>query len=443
MELLVRLQERQQQDADLFLHPLFLTHHQVTLAGYKSLIDLPRTMVLLQQQVQNAVAANRPLIALGSGIGECISCADERTVTEAMSEGHLIVISESSDVCMKIIPVPRTLTRAIEAPTTENVVRDSISAFVEDLDTNVGMIKKHVLSDQLRIRSYCFGKVQHRRAVLLHMEGQADPSLLDSIIRRLESNLDKEVSDLGKLSGVLGFPKSTLVTRFNTTELPQNVASGLTKGKVVLIIDRFPFALVLPSLLADMFAAENDVNNPLVFMISVRILRFIGVLSNMLMPGLYVALISVNPDALRIELAMSIAQSREGIPYPAIVETLFLLIILELLLEASIRLPKSIGATITLVGGIILGQAVVQANLVSNVLIIILSATTIASFTVVGFHNALSVRLPKYLLLVLSAMYGILGLFIGILVVCAYLASVSSFGIPYVYRWRIKEKSNG
>ncbi|UUZ86319.1 spore germination protein [Paenibacillus sp. P26] len=443
MDLLDQLQTRQKQDADLFLHRMFLTHHPVILAGYKSLMDLPQTMMLLEQQAQNALAAEQSLFAVAVGMGEYMGHPDEQSIIKAITEGHLIVIQESSGLCLKIMPAARSLSRAIEAPTTESVMRGSISAFVEDLDINIGMLKKHVISDKLRTNAYWLGKDVRRKALLLYMEGQISPSFLNAVLQRIESNLDKEVPHLLALSKLLGFPQWTLVTRFNTTELPQNTAMALRQGKLVLFLDCFPFAIILPSLLTDMFASENDRNYPLVILFIARLLRFIGVLANMLMPGLYVALVSVNPDVLRIELALSIAESRENVPYPALVETFLLLLILELTLEASIRLPKSIGPTVTMVGGIILGQAVVQAMLVSNVLIIILAATTIASFTVIGFHNAISIRIPKYLFLFLSAMYGVLGLFVGMVLVCVYLASVHTFGIPYLYRWKVREKADG
>ncbi|WP_279326186.1 spore germination protein [Bacillus litorisediminis] len=143
-------------------------------------------------------------------------------------------------------------------------------------------------------------------------------------------------------------------------------------------------------------------------------------------------MVSVNPEVLRIELALSVAQSREGVPYPALVEIIMLLIILELIMEASVRLPKSIGPTITMVGGIILGQAAVEAKLVSNLLIIILAATTIANSTVVGFQNSNSIRLFKYLIVLMASMFGILGILAGIFIICTYLASVKTFGIPFI-----------
>jgi hypothetical protein len=181
-----------------------------------------------------------------------------------------------------------------------------------------------------------------------------------------------------------------------------------------------------------MFTVENYRNFPLPLMITIRVIRVIGVLATLLIPGLYVALVAVNPEVLRIEMALSIAQSRQGVPYPALVEIILMLIILELILEASVRLPKSIGPTVTMVGGIILGQAIVDAQLVSNLLIIILAATTIANFTIVGVQNSLSIRLFKYLIVLLAAIYGVLGILAGILFVTAYLASLTTFGISYL-----------
>ncbi|MBB6735300.1 spore germination protein [Cohnella zeiphila] len=440
------LQAKQKQDPDLFLHRMWIAGQPVMLAGYFSLIDLPQTMMLLQQQARHAADSERPLSALASGLGERIDRADEQAVFTAISDGCLLVVPEAEcfEGYLRIVPVSRTLSRSIEAPTTESVLRGSASSFNEDLDTNLGMLKKHMLSDLLRTRSYRMGKDQNRKLTLIYMEKHTDSSLLKAVCRKIEAHLDKEIPDLIALSeDVFEFPKWSLVTRFNTTELPHNASAALGQGKVVLLLDRYPFAIILPSMITDVFSSVNDRNYPLLLANAVRLLRIIGVLANMLMPGLYVALVSVNPDVLRIELAMSIAGSREGVPYPSLVETLLLLFVLELTLEASIRLPKSIGPTITMVGGIILGQAVVQARLVSNVLIIILAATTIASFTAVGFHNAITIRVPKYLLLLLSAIFGVLGLFVGILIVSAYLASVKSFGVPYASRWKNKRSPNG
>jgi len=251
-------------------------------------------------------------------------------------------------------------------------------------------------------------------------------------MEHIEKNINMEIDDLQKLSYMMGFRSWDAVSKFNTTELPLYAVQFLKKGRVILFVDQFPFALILPSHLWDMFILENDRNFPLPIMISIRFVRVIGLLVTLISPGLYVALVAVNPEILQIQLALSVAQSREGVPYPALVEIILMLIILELILEASVRLPKSIGPTITMVGGIILGQAVVEAKLVSNLLIIILAATTIANSTIVGFQNSVSIRLFKYAIVFLASIFGLLGIVAGLVLIGAYLASINTYGRSYL-----------
>ncbi|MEK4117893.1 spore germination protein [Paenibacillus sp. FSL W8-0919] len=268
---------------------------------------------------------------------------------------------------------------------------------------------------------------------------------MHSVQAKIKAGRDQEVDHIQQLGNILGVNPWSFVPNFNMTEMPQNAAHSLQQGKIVLMIDRYPFAIILPSLIMDMFCLKDDYNYALPFMYLIRFLRIVGALIATIIPGLYVALVSVNPEVLRLQLALSIANSRQDVPYPAFVETLLLLIVLELILEASVRLPKSVGPTITMVGGIILGQAAVSAKLVSNLLIIVLAGTTIASSTVVGFQNSVTLRVFKYVLIILSAIYGMLGLLAGIVVVCAYLGQQTSMGIPYLSfpAFNKKDERNG
>lgn len=442
MSLLERIQARFGEDNDFICHSAKLAEHPAILMGYQSLIDIPNTINMLQLQAKDEAKGYKPSLIMDT-VGEALAESDEEKLVSAVLTGQLIVRLEHTGVFYIVIPVSRTLSRAIEGPTTENVLHGSISAFVEDIDTNIGLVRLQAASEHLRVKTRWIGSTQQKRVVLLYQDNCADGSLITAIARCLEKNSDANIQSLQDLSKLLGLPKWTLVTNFNTTELPQEVEYALHCGKAVLLLDRMPFAIILPSLAWDMFAVHNDRSFPHVFMYLIRLLRIIGVLANLIIPGLYVALVSVNPDMLRLEMAMSIARSRIDVPYPSFVETMLLLIILELILEASIRLPKSIGPTVTMVGAIILGQAVVSARLVSNLLIIVLAATMIASSTVAGFQNSLSVRLFKYVLLVLSAVFGVIGLMSGMVLVTAYLSSVKAFGIPYLHIAKPKGERHG
>lgn len=200
-------------------------------------------------------------------------------------------------------------------------------------------------------------------------------------------------------------------------------------------MDGYPFALVLFNTVFDVFKQPSDSNYLSAFVYSLYLLRIVGIMIAILLPGLYVALITINPEMLKVQLALSITESRQFVPYPAFIEIIIMLLLIELITEAAVRLPLSISNTIGVVGGIILGQAIVEASLVSGVLIIIIAATTIANGIIVNFENGITLRLMKYIIVVFSALFGILGHVIGLLVLCSYVARITSFGVPYV-RWK-------
>ncbi|MHA6484773.1 spore germination protein [Paenibacillus sp. strain BS8-2] len=416
---------------------------EIEILGLSSLLDFTATLTHIQNQVHHDRRMDLDMNTIMTNLGNIEHEPTEEKLFSSILRGDLILKFVLAETIVILTPVNRVLSRSIETPLTENVLRGPSSAYTEDMDTNIGLTRRQLASEHLQVNSFLLGTTQQKRLILMCCGDVVDRSLLDNVMAMIEQNKTMDIRNLQELSLALGFSKWSLITKFNTSELPQEAETALRKGKVVLFLDRMPFAIILPSLIWDMFAIENDRSFPVIFMYLIRVLRIIGVLINILIPGLYVALVSVNPDVLRIELALSIAKSRLDVPYPSLVETLLLLVILELILEASIRLPKSIGPTLTMVGAIILGQAVVSAKLVSNLLIIILAATTIAASVVVGFHNSITIRMFKYLLVVLSAIYGVIGLLAGLFLICAYMASISSFGIPYVHLMKPRSEQNG
>ncbi|KKI89432.1 spore gernimation protein GerA [Bacillus sp. SA1-12] len=409
----------------------YLADTAVILLGFKTLVDFTKTMTILQKQSESFFLQGKTSEDLWCLLGEFID-GDVKSAISAIYEGKLIIVIENIDRYLIMEPVSKMISRSIDLPSNENVIQGPLNSFTEDINVNIGIIRKQVNSDTLSVLTYSTGQIQKKKLSLLYIDGQADHGLVDNIKRHIKKNIIMDVSDLQGLSKMMEFPSWDAVSKFNPTELPSHASRLLKKGRVILFVDQMPFALILPGMLWDMFAMENDRNFPLTIMIAIRAVRVIGVLVTLVFPGLYVALVAVNPEILQIKLALSVAQSREGVPYPAIVEMMIMLIILELILEASVRLPKTIGPTITMVGGIILGQAAVEAKLVSNLLIIILAATTIANSTIVGFQNSISIRLFKYAIVILSAIFGVLGLVTGLVFVSAYLASLNTYGKSYL-----------
>ncbi|GAB6930321.1 hypothetical protein JCM10914A_43040 [Paenibacillus sp. JCM 10914] len=422
------------------------TNMEIHLLGYNlqlfaldTLVDIPQTISMLNTQVQDLKGQASYVGALLPKIGDAMN-ADVSAIAAEVLQGNLVLFEPSSEYCCTLQPLRIHLTRTIGIPQTENVLYGSSSSFLEDVQTNIGILRKHSTGISLKTEAYTVGDQHPKTLLLFYLEDQVHPQLLNNTRQRIESGKHQDISHLQHLEKLLQESRWSFLSKFNVTELPQNAAHALQQGKIVLMIDQFPFAVILPSLAVDMFCMKDDHNYPLPIMYLIRFLRIIGILSATIIPGLYVALVSVNPEVLRLQLALSIAHSRYDVPYPALVETILLLIVLELVLEASVRLPKSVGPTITMVGGIILGQAAVAAKLVSSLLIIVLAGTTIASSAVVGFQNSVSIKVFKYVLIILSAIYGLLGLLTGIVVICAYMAYQHSLGIPYLSWPRLNQK---
>ncbi len=429
-ELSKKVKKRFKNNDDFFQQETYLYKEIVEIMGFNTLINIPKTKDILQEYTKSVLTPDMTLDDFLKTIGE-VKEGNIDDAIQSIFEGKLIICS-NKDQYVVVDPIPKELNRSIEPPSNENVLQGSQSSFIEDVETNIGLIRKEKTSEKLCVNSYLMGKRQNKKLALLYIEGNVNKDILSEIQNQIEKNIKKELQNQQDLSNILGFSPWLTMSKFRTSELPSEAVKMLRQGRVVLFIDRLPIAFILPSLIWDMFTVENEHNYPYPLMILIRVLRVVGLLTTLIVPGLYVALVAVNPGVLRIEMALSIAQSRQGVPYPALVEVLIMLLILELILEASVRLPKSIGPTITMVGGIILGQAIVDAKLVSNLLIIILAATTIANFTIVGVQNSLSIRLYKYLIVIFASIYGVFGLLAGMLLIIAYLSSLRTFGVSYL-----------
>lgn len=427
------IRERLGDNDDFFRQEQRIFERSVVIMGLRSMIDLPRTMARLPIGAEPIPAPSKPddrlqqLKTLGSGWTQ-----DPASAVASIIAGKLLLLDEISSAYLTIEPVSRSLERAVQEPSSQSVVQGSMASFVESIDANIGLIRQQFKSPDLKIKKIVTGTSRTTDLAIAYVEGRTDRTLVARIQRRIEAGKSADIDSLQDLSQALGFPKWSMISKFQSTELPEEVSRALGKGKIILLLDRMPFALALPNLLWDAIAISTDRHFPRPIMIGVRAIRAFGLFATIVLPALYVALVAVNPEVLRIQLALSIAQSREGVPYPAVVETLIMLFLLELILEASVRLPRSVGPTITMVGGIILGQAVVAAKLVSNLLIIILAATTIANSTIIGVQNGYLIRSLKYITVLLAAIFGVLGIYAGVVLICGFLASENTLGVSYV-----------
>lgn len=331
-----------------------------------------------------------------------------------------------------VIRAPGYPVRQVGKPETEHAVRGSREGFTESLHTNLGLVRKRVRSPNLRVTFLKVGNWSHTFVAMLHLEGLSNPAIVKTVEQRVKAI---DIDAVTNSHTVESFMRDHPYTPFPTvraTERPDEVAKCLLSGKVVLLVDNSPFALSMPSVFADFYQTMEDYAFGYWGATMIRLLRVVGWATSFFLPALYVALIAVNPEMVPNELALTIAAAREGLPFPPIIEVLIIETLIELIREASLRLPQPLGTTIGVVGGVVVGQAIVAAGLISPLMIIFAAVTMIASFTAPVLEMGVPWRILKWGLVILANLFGLLGIIIGTAAVTGHLVSLSSFGTPYL-----------
>ncbi|MGG1677725.1 spore germination protein [Neobacillus sp. NRS-1170] len=418
---------------DFFMEKELKDRTPIYLMGFNTLIDLTKSKLYVRQMASSSTSVKELFINLSDQLD-----VDTEQIINALLKGKLVIVTEKDQLNAIVDPVYRNLTRSIAEPQSESPTQASVDAFVEDINTNIGLIRKRMNTERLCHCSYEVGELESRKLSMLYIKGMAPDDLIGEIKRQIKQ-IDTDIETVEDLNKHFGERRLSLVSHVFQTEIPNEATHLLKKNRIVLFLDNYPFALVFPQTLWDMFSIASDRNCPSILVHAIRTLRGVGAIVNVLLPALYVSVISVNPEALKIDFALFVSESRQGIPFPALMETIIMVVIVDLTLEAIVRLPKSVGPTITMVGGIILGQAMVEAKLVSQLLVIVITAMVISGSVVSGIQNALYIRLLRYPILILASIYGILGMFTGFLFTIVYLASLTSNGIPYT-TFRIRKE---
>jgi len=419
-----RLFDRFQKSSDFTCRTVVVAGEEFRACFLESLVDLRSTLTDMHL-LQDALIP-RVFITMDEDVTEAAA-----RISDYLLRGKLILINKEGMMAV-IDPQQPDLSRSVMIPNSENPLQSSFDAFTEDIDINIGLLRKKMISDRLVVETLYMGKRSTKKIALIYLEESAQPKVIESIRGKLIENNDKTLSTVRDLPRLLGHPKFTLTPTYLSFELPDETVQNLMNGKVVILIDQFSFAFAFPAIVTDLWTTTLDKHYPLLFQMFLRFIRLGAALLAITLPGLYVVLNSVNPELLRIQLAITVSKSREGVPYPSIIEMLLVMLLLEMIVEATIRLPKNIGPTITMIGGILLGQAIVQAKLVSNLLIIILVASAIANFALSSYMTAIGVRMYKYVVMFASSVFGIWGLEAAMIWLTLYFASLTTSSVPYL-----------
>ncbi|TYP78137.1 spore germination protein [Paenibacillus methanolicus] len=322
--------------------------------------------------------------------------------------------------------------RSIEEPSSQTVIRGPRDGFTESLTTNIALVRRRIVNANLWSEQYRIGQVTRTEVSMLYMHGIASKKIIDEVRARLQRIEIDGILESGYIEELIQDQHVTVFPTVYNSERPDVIAAGLLEGRVAIVVDGTPFVLLVPALFTHFFQAAEDYYQRFDISTLIRCLRYFGFIIALLGPSLYIAITTFHHDMLPPQLLISLTSQREGIPFPAFIEALMMELTFELLREAGIRLPRAVGQSISIVGALVIGQAAVEAGIVSAAMVIVVSITAIASFTMPAYNMAISVRILRFGIMGLAAGFGLFGIVAGVIATIQHMCHLQSFGVPYM-----------
>ncbi|MDI3298555.1 MAG: spore germination protein [Bacillota bacterium] len=322
--------------------------------------------------------------------------------------------------------------RQVGDPQKETSMRGSREAFVEDLATNVSLVRRRVLDPRLRVEPFVLGEFRATEVRLLWIQGLTHDPLVNEMRRRLRSIRLPQILDVRYIEELAADDPYTIFPTALFTERPDTVAAALNEGRLAVLVEGSPDALVLPVTFWSFLQAADDYYSSYWIASFLRLLRIGLALLALVFPALYIAVIVFHPEMLPGILAFYLARTRVSVPFPAVVEAFLMELAFETLREAGTHLPPKLSTSLSVVGALVIGQAVVSSGLVSWPMVVVVSVTAIANFALPSWEMATSVRLLRFALMVLAALFGVPGVLVGLALILGHLCGLRSLGIPYL-----------
>lgn len=349
----------------------------------------------------------------------------------AVLSGDTIMLIDGINSCY-VIATRSFPTRGISEPSQETVVRGGREGFSEVVRFNTALIRRRIRDTRLKLEPMSLGVRSKTDCIITYIDDIVNKEVLEELKRRMDSIDIDAVLDSGYVEQLIEDNILSPFPQIQSTERPDVVAAALYEGRVAVLVDNSPIALIVPATLPNLFQSPDDYYQRWISASIVRMLRLLAIFISIITPSLYVAVTSFHTAIIPTKLAYSIAASREGVPFPAFVEALIMEVSLALLTEATIRLPKPIGSTIGIVGGLIIGQAAVSAGIVSPIMIIVVSLTVIATYVTPNYQASNAIRIIRLFTIVASAIIGLYGIMLVLIITLIHMVRLKSFGMPYL-----------
>lgn len=341
----------------------------------------------------------------------------------------ILLISNNKYIALE---TKKDLSRGISTPVTENTSRGALDAFTENIENNIGLLKRRIKSNDLWIKNYKLGKYTETSTCLIYIKSIASEELVNKV-DKLIKNIDIDgIIASGTIRNLIEKENQNFFPNIISTEKPYTAVRYLLQGNVIIMIDNDPFVLILPSTLNDYFTSEEDDYNKSINVTITRIIRYLTFAITLLTPGIYIAITTYNQEILPTQLLISIAAQRENVPFSALVEAILMTISFEILRESDLKLPSFANSALSIVGALILGEAAVSAGIVSPIMIIIIAITAISSLIFIEPQFTTGLRIYRFCFMISGAIFGIHGILLMFILMLTKLASYDYLGIPYL-----------
>lgn len=345
--------------------------------------------------------------------------------------GYLALVIEGYSTAI-VAAVQGFEQRAVNEPSTEQNIRGPRDSFVENLAVNISLLRRRIRTNSLKFETMTLGKLSQTKVTICYIEGIVNEKTVEEVKARLTKINTDSIMDSGNIEELIGDEPFSLFPLTQNTERPDKTAASLCEGKIAIVVDNTPSVLILPCTIISLLQASDDYYNNHIFATFIRMGRFLAINIALLAPAITVAVFSNNAELLPLVFLTTVAGARVDLPFPISVEIILMEFTFELLREAGVRLPKTVGQAISTVGGLVIGQAAVSAGIVSPITVIIVSITAIASFTFPDYGLGTSIRILRFFLIILSSFLGIGGIVFGLMLILFHLSGLRSFGVPYL-----------
>ncbi|MED4907223.1 spore germination protein [Brevibacillus centrosporus] len=368
---------------------------------------------------------------------QLVSIAKTKT-TEAMEEviesilsANVVILFDETNAAV-IAELKGFEKRAIEEPTGETTIRGPREGFTENISVNTSMIRRKIQSPKLKMESMTVGSLSKSTIVIAYIDGIAKTSIIEEVRRRISRiQLDTVLGGNFIEEFIEDYP-FTVFPQVQNTERPDIVASCLAERKVAIFIDGTPFVLIVPCSFWSTFQSADDYYERFIYATLIRWLRMLLIIISLFLPSIYVAITTFHPQLLPTNFLLSITSAREGVPFPAVIEAVLMELLFEGLREAGIRMPRPAGSAVSIVGALVIGQAAVQAGIVSAPMVIVVSLTGVASLISPRYSMGMAFRMLRFPMLIFSGMFGLYGVTMATVFLLIHLTNLESFGVPYL-----------